>query len=55
MSPPQELMKFLLDAEVNHPANLGSIAAAFEKEMGEGTLKRVAENSMSFWGLHSEK
>jgi len=51
MAPPQELMKFPLNGEVNHPANLGAIAAAFEKELGAGTLAQVAENSRHFWGM----
>ncbi len=51
MAPPPELMKFPLDGEYNHPANLRTIAAAFEKEMGAGTLERVADNSKRFWGL----
>jgi TatD DNase family protein len=51
MAPPQELMNFPLDGETNHPANLGTIAAAFEKEMGAETLERVADNSKRFWGL----
>ncbi len=54
MAPPEDLIVFPLEGEaVNHPANLGAIAAAFEKEMGEGTLERVAENRQCFWGLHS--
>lgn len=51
MAPPPELMKFSLDGKCNHPANLGMIAAAFEEEMGSGTLERVADNSNRFWGL----
>jgi TatD DNase family protein len=51
MAPPQELMKFPLDGEWNHPANLGDIAAAFEREMGIGILEEVVENSKLFWEL----
>lgn len=51
MAPPQEFIKFPLDGEWNHPANLGAIAAAFENELGAGTLERVIENSSRFWGL----
>lgn len=51
MAPPQELMKFPLDGDWNHPANLGEIAVAFEKEMGVGILGEVFENSKHFWGL----
>lgn len=49
MAPPLDLMKFPLSEGVNHPANLGVIAAVFEHEMGEGTLERIAENSKRFW------
>lgn len=51
MAPPQELMNFPLDGEYNHPANLGTIAAAFEEEIEAGTLEQVADNSKRFWGL----
>jgi TatD DNase family protein len=52
MAPPKELMKFSLDGEVNHPANLAGIAAAFEKELGAGTLAQVEENGRYFWGMN---
>ena len=49
MMPPFYLMKFPLSEGVNHPANLGAIAEAFEKEMGEGALEQITENSKRFW------
>ncbi len=49
MMPPFYLMKFPLSEGVNHPANLGAIAEAFEKEMGEGTLEQITENGKRFW------
>lgn len=51
MPPPQDLMKFSLNGEWNHPANLGAIAAAFENELGYGTLEQISRNSRSFWGF----
>lgn len=51
MAPPQDLMKFSLDGEWNHPANLGAIAAAFENELGNGTLEQIYRNSKRFWGF----
>jgi TatD DNase family protein len=51
MAPPQELIKFPLNDEYNHPANLGMIAAAFEEAMGAGTLEQVTDNSKRFWRL----
>jgi TatD DNase family protein len=50
MMPPSDLVKFPLNEGVNHPANLRAIAEAFEKEMGEGTLEQMTENSKRFWG-----
>lgn len=51
MAPPEKWMKFPLGEEINHPANLGAIAAAFEQEMGAGILEQIAHNSREFWGL----
>jgi TatD DNase family protein len=49
MMPPSDLVKFALSEGVNHPANLGAIAEAFEKELGEGTIEQIAENGKRFW------
>lgn len=51
MAPPSELMEYPLEGDLNHPANLGAIAKAFEKAMGPGTLELVFENSKRFWDL----
>lgn len=51
MPPPLELMEFQLDGDLNHPANLGAIAKAFEKAMGPGVLEQVSDNSKRFWNL----
>lgn len=52
MMPPESFVKFPLKAGVNHPANLGRIAAAFELGLGEGILEKVARNACEFWMIH---
>jgi TatD DNase family protein len=49
MMPPQSCVNFPLGDEINHPANLNSIAEAFEKELGKGILQQIAENQRLFW------
>ncbi len=49
MLPPERFVKFPLGEDVNHPANLHLIATALEKELGEGTLDRIAKNGREFW------
>lgn len=40
MMPPSDLVKFPLSEGVNHPANLGAIAEAFEKKWAKERLSR---------------
>ena len=49
MIPPEDFVKFSLGAGVNHPANLRSIAEAFERETDEGMLGRIEGNGWEFW------
>lgn len=51
MMPPEDFVKFPLGEGVNHPANLRSIAGAFERETDEGMLGRIERNGMRFWGI----
>ena len=51
MMPPEEFVKSPLGEGVNHPANLRSIAGAFERETDEGMLGRIERNGMRFWGI----
>ncbi len=49
MMPPPSCVKFPLGDEINHPANLISIAEAFEKELGKGILEQISGNQRLFW------
>jgi TatD DNase family protein len=51
MLPPEEVIAFPLSQKINHPANLGSIANAFERELGKGILGQISENGRVFWEL----
>lgn len=51
MLPPAKFVEFSLEGEANHPGNLARIAEAFEREMGEEILSRVAENGRAFWAV----
>jgi TatD DNase family protein len=51
MIPPQDFVEFPLGKAVNHPANLRSIAEAFERATQEGMLGRIEQNGMRFWGI----
>jgi TatD DNase family protein len=51
MMPPEDFVKFPLGEGVNHPANLRSIAEAFERATQEGMLGRIEQNGMRFWGI----
>jgi TatD DNase family protein len=50
MIPPEEWIAFPLAEGANHPANLRSIAEAFDTEMGGGMLEKFGENGKRFWG-----
>jgi TatD DNase family protein len=50
MMPPERFVEFPLGEGVNHPANLGRIAEAFEREMDDGILGQIGENGKRFWG-----
>lgn len=49
MLPPQDDIEFPLPGKINHPANLASIADAFEHRVGKGILEQIAENGHVFW------
>jgi len=49
MIPPGDFVKFPLSGGVNHPANLRSIAEAFERETYEGMLVQIQRNGREFW------
>ncbi len=49
MIPPDELVKFPLGENINHPANLGAIAEAFTKEVGAGILDQIDRNGRRIW------
>lgn len=49
MVPPQDFVKFPLGEAVNHPANLRSIAGAFERETDRGMLVQIERNGREFW------
>jgi len=51
MMPPDGFVEFSLGDNVNHPANLRSIAEGFEKELGGDVLAQVEENGRRFWAL----
>jgi TatD DNase family protein len=51
MAPPLELIEFPINGDLNHPANLGAIAKAFEKAIGSEILEQLSENSKRFWNL----
>lgn len=48
MLPPEEFVKFPLEAGVNHPANLAGIAEAYG---GCGVLEKITENGRRLWSL----
>ncbi len=49
MIPPQDFVKFPLGTGVNHPANLRSIAEAFERETQAEMLVQIETNGREFW------
>ena len=49
MIPPQDFVEFPLGKAVNHPANLRSIAAAYECETDQGMLVQIERNGREFW------
>ncbi len=51
MLPPDAHLKFPLPGKLNHPANLGVIARAFEREIGSGILEQIEDNGRVFWDL----
>lgn len=51
MMPPETAATFRLPNGVNHPANLGSVAKAFEREIGGDILEQIADNGREFWRL----
>ncbi|WP_386818071.1 TatD family hydrolase [Luteolibacter algae] len=51
MAPPEDLISKPTTGAVNHPANLRSIAEAFEREFPGGILEQIHKNTVEFWGF----
>jgi TatD DNase family protein len=54
MIPPEEWVESPLNANINHPANLRSIAEAFGRERSEEIMAMITANEKSFWGYREQ-